>query len=205
MSIKVVVFDLGNVIFRYDLARFVDAYSKKIPEGTKEKIGKLILEYSDLAAVYEKGNISTYDFYKALARETHYTGSYDEFYSIWNDISDPADPEIVEILKALSGKYKLGMLSNTNEQHIEYLKAKYPEIFDLFGKAHLSYEMHMRKPDDEIYREVIKYYGLKPKEIFFTDDSQQNVSAAQRNGISAYLFTSAPDLTVNLKEAGVLL
>jgi len=198
MSIKAVVFDLGNVIFRYDLERFIDAYSKKIPAGAKESIGKIMLEYSDLASLYEKGNISTPDFYKTLARETHYTGSYDEFHFVWNDIFEPADPEITEILKELSGKYKLGMLSNTNELHIEYLKTKYPEIFALFDKAHLSYEMHMRKPDDEIYREVIKYYGLKPKEIFFTDDVRQNVTAAQRNGMAAYLFTSAQDLKQQL-------
>ncbi|MCL2335644.1 MAG: HAD family phosphatase [Endomicrobia bacterium] len=203
MSVKIIVFDLGNVIFKYDLGKFIDAYSKKTPDGKKESIGNIILEYSDLAFAYEKGGISTQDFYKALARETHYTGTYDEFCLIWNDIFQPPDTEITEILNSLSGKYKLGMLSNTNEQHIGYLKSKYPDIFALFGKEHLSHEMHMRKPDDEIYREVIKYYGLKPNEIFFTDDVQQNVAAAQRNGIAARLFVSAQDLRLGLKEAGV--
>ena len=203
MSIKAVIFDLGNVIFKFDLSKFIKAFAEKTPDAGYKDINRIILEYSDLAAAYELGNISTRDFYKALAIETHYAGSYDEFCFIWNDIFAPPEDEMIKLLKDVSSKYELGLLSNTNEQHYNFVKTKYPEIFALFNKTYLSYEMRMRKPDDEIFREVIKRCALKPSEIFFTDDLIQNAAAAEKNGITARLFTDVSALKVALMEAGV--
>ena len=65
--------------------------------------------------------------------------------------------------------------------------------------------MHLRKPEDEIYQQVIRRYNVLPSEIFFIDDMEENIKAAKRNGINAWLFTKTYGLTKKLKEEKVLI
>lgn len=198
MSISVVIFDLGKVIFDFDLLKFTSAFSKKTSKKG-EDIKKLIFEYWDLAASLETGKINTLEFYEQLAASTHYSGSYNEFSVIWNDIFKPI-PGTIEILAHTAKKNKIAILSNTNELHFQYLKTMYPQVFLLFSDFHLSYQMGLRKPDNKIYEEVIKYYGTAPDQLFFTDDLQINVDAAKDAGIKAYQFTSPANLLQDLKR-----
>ena len=106
----------------------------------------------------------------------------------------------MDVIAALYGKYCLGILSNTNELHFNFLKERYCQVFSLFDQIFLSYEIHMRKPDHEIFKHVIKYYNVCPSRIFFSDDLENNVFAAQENGIKAYVYTNTLGLINQLKQ-----
>jgi len=49
---------------------------------------------------YERGNISSFDFYNALVKKPGYYGDYDEFSSVWNNIFEPI-PETREVITSL--------------------------------------------------------------------------------------------------------
>jgi putative hydrolase of the HAD superfamily len=204
MFTKIIVFDLGNVILKFDLMKFIKAYVQRIPDHKITDFNELIPTYSEFAYSYEKGNISSFDFYDILAKRTQYLGTYNEFVFQWNNIFEPV-PETIELIAVLASKYKLAILSNTNELHFDYLKDRYPEVFALFNDFFLSYKMHLRKPEDEIYRQVIRRYNVLPSEIFFIDDMEENIKAAKKNGINAWLFTKTYELTKKLKEEKVLI
>ncbi|MDR1695678.1 MAG: HAD family phosphatase [Endomicrobium sp.] len=205
MSIKAVVFDLGQVIFNFDLSKFIKSFAKKIPGNGLTDINKIISDYSQTAFLYETGKISSSEFYDILVRKTGYTGSFNEFSIIWNNIFR-LNCETLEVIADLrQSECALAVLSNTNELHFEYLKAGYPEVFALFDKFFLSYEMKERKPDDGIFKKVIEYYGAEPQALFFTDDLEGNVQAAKRNGMTAYRFTAALNLRENLKSEGIII
>jgi haloacid dehalogenase superfamily, subfamily IA, variant 3 with third motif having DD or ED len=201
MSISVVLFDLGKVLFDFNLSKFTSAFSKKTSRNG-EDANKLISEHRNLAASYEIGKITSQEFYESLSESTQYSGSFNEFSIAWNDIFTPI-PDALEILAYTAAKNKVALLSNTNELHFEYLKARYPQVFLLFSDFHLSYLMRERKPDDEIYKKVIAYYDISPEKIFFTDDLPENVQAARKNGMKAYQFTSPADLLQNLKKENI--
>ncbi|MDR1244770.1 MAG: HAD family phosphatase [Endomicrobium sp.] len=204
MFTKIIVFDLGNVIFKFDLMKFIKMYIQRIPDHKITDFNELIPTYSEFAYSYEKGNISSFDFYDILAKRTQYLGTYNEFVFQWNNIFEPM-PETIELIAVLASKYKLAILSNTNELHFDYLKNRYPEVFALFNDFFLSYKMRLRKPEDEIYRQVIHRYNVLPSEIFFIDDMEENIKAAKKNGINAWLFTKTYELTKKLKEEKVLI
>jgi putative hydrolase of the HAD superfamily len=197
MSIKIVVFDLGNVLFKFDLSKFVKEFLKKVPRHKNEAAGKLILEYSDVGYNYEKGNISSVGFYIRLKECTDYSGTCNEFCIIWNNIFTPI-PETIEILSITAKKYPVALLSNTNELHFEYLKKCFPSVFMIFDKMFLSYKMHLRKPENEIYQNIINYYKIVPSEILFIDDLEENIEAARNNGMTAVKFTGAYELEKQL-------
>jgi putative hydrolase of the HAD superfamily len=201
MQVKAVVFDLGKVIFDFDLLKFIKLFSKKTPCHL-DIVNETLTEYTELAIAYEKGNISPQDFFEAIKEKTHYEGSYNEFCIIWNNIFTPME-QTIELVAKIASNYPVGVLSNINELHWNYLEERYPSVFMIFDKKHLSYELHMRKPEDEIFQAVIKDYGLNPGEIFFTDDMEENVAAAVKNGITSRRFTRAAKLEENFKELGI--
>jgi putative hydrolase of the HAD superfamily len=203
MPIKVLVFDLGKVIFDFDLFKFTKLFSKKTP-CHPDTINKLLTEYTDFAIEYEKGNITPRDFFETIKEKTHYSASFDEFCILWNNIFVPIEQSIELIAKA-AANYPVGILSNTNELHWEYLKERYRSFFMIFYKIHVSHELRMRKPDDEIFQAVIKDYGVKPEEIFFTDDMAENTAAAERNGIVARRFQGAGRLKRQMEELKIKL
>ncbi|MCA6072629.1 MAG: HAD family phosphatase [Endomicrobium sp.] len=204
MAIKIVIFDLGNVIFKFDLLKFVKAYVKKIPNHKITDFNNLIPSYSDVSHAYEKGNISSFEFYDTVARKTKYVGTYNEFAVQWNNIFEPM-PEMIELIAALSQNYRLVALSNTNELHFDYLKERYPEVFALFNRLFLSYKMHSRKPEDEIFLKTIQCCNVLPSEIFYVDDLEDNVTVARNNGISSHLFTNSTVLIKELKDKKMLM
>ncbi|MDR3112209.1 MAG: HAD family phosphatase [Elusimicrobiota bacterium] len=202
MSTKVVLLDLGNVLFRFNLNTFATKYLKKTPKSKIESFNSLILKFSDLGYSYEKGNISSFEFFTQLKEQTNYEGTFDEWSVIWNDIFTPI-PEVIELAMQLSKKYPVNILSNINELHFNYLKECYPVVFMVFGKKFLSFEMHLRKPENQIFKETTKLCGVAPNEILFIDDIEENIVAAKNNGLNAYQFTSYKKLIEVLKEENI--
>ena len=128
--------------------------------------------------------------------------SFEKFSDIWNNIFTPIQ-DVIDLVISLSHRYDLAMLSNTNELHFNFLYKKYPDIFLKFKKLHLSYLMHERKPDAQIYEQVIKEHNIEPHNIFFTDDNKENVYSAMLCGIKAFSFKNIIKLRQDLESFGI--
>jgi epoxide hydrolase-like predicted phosphatase len=68
----------------------------------------------------------------------------------------------------------------------------YPrETWDgMFDDIVISGEVHLRKPEPEIYHLAAQRLALRPTECVFIDDLEMNVVAARELGITAILHTS---------------
>ena len=204
MADKVIVFDLGKVIFDYDVRKMPPLWSAYSSNKTLfQDMESFIIKNINLFAKYEKGLISSLDFYKEILSLLEMKNlSFEKFSEIWNDIFTPMD-DVIELVKSLSNKYELALLSNTNELHFDYLYKDYSSFFKNFKKLHLSYLMNLRKPDIDIYEQVIKYHNVEPQNMFFTDDNQENVDAAKKLGIKAYTFKNVMKLKQDLIDFGI--
>ena len=60
------------------------------------------------------------------------------------------------------------------------------------------------KPEPKIYAESARLAGVRPEEIFFTDDRADNVAGAREAGWDAVLFESAGQLSGELRRRGVM-
>ncbi len=185
--IKNIIFDYGDVFINLDkeaTLRGIEPYRVK---------GKEIpFNIIQTAWRYEKGEISTETF---VRRYVDYFNipSNDELKDIWNSILLDFPMHRLAFLKSLnqSKKYRLFLLSNTNEFHISWIQEDwgielYEEFKSQFEQFYLSHEMGMRKPDSEIYEYVLKQNGLKAEETFFIDDTKENTDAAQKLGIHVW-------------------
>lgn len=129
----------------------------------------------------------------------------------WNSILLDFPKQRLDFIKQLKqeGKYRLLLLSNTNDLHIDYVKKQVP-FFDEFQKCfdafYLSQELAMRKPDPEIFEFILKTHQLKPQEVLFIDDTQENTEAAESLGIHVWnIDPQKEDVTQLFEVKGELL
>ncbi len=198
--IKTVIFDLGKVIIPFDFMRGyqgLEAISSLSVAEIRRRIAS-----TDLVQRFETGMVDPQDFVAQLSRTLDLDISYDQFCRIWSSIflPDPLVPE--SLLQALSRRYLLLLLSNTNAIHFEMLERTYP-ILRHFHDRILSHVVRAMKPSPAIYQAAIARAGCAPEEIFFTDDIPDYVAAARREGIDAVQFESSAQIERELRARGV--
>ncbi len=198
--IKTVIFDLGKVIIPFDFTRGYRGLEQVcgIPAAEiPKRIGA-----TDLVHRFESGLVEPHDFVEQLSRMLDLRVSYDQFCEIWSSIFLP-DPLIPEsLLKGVSKRFRLLLLSNTNAIHFPMLKENYP-LLRHFHDMVLSYEVRALKPSPVIYREAIARAGCRPEECFFTDDIADYVAGAKVEGIDAVQFESRAQIERELHARGV--
>jgi glucose-1-phosphatase len=190
--IKNIIFDLGGVILNIDYNLTKQAFEKLglkefekfYSQATQKKI------FDD----FETGRISAEAFRMELRRITSLVISDECIDDAWNAMLLDLPLDRVELLQHLKTKYRLFLLSNTNEIHIQtfskYLETGFgfKNMSHLFEKEYLSYKVGLRKPDEKIFELVILENKLRREETLFIDDSIQHVEGAGKAGLNALLL-----------------
>jgi putative hydrolase of the HAD superfamily len=109
------------------------------------------------------------------------------------------DEEVFEIIRSLKGRRRLGLLSNTDVLHFNYILSKYP-IVHIFDQWILSFEVGFKKPAVEIFRKAIEWASVEPQKILFIDDMKIHIEAALSLGMQAIHFISAGQLRKELNR-----
>jgi len=174
--IKTLIFDFGNVFINLDIEG-----AAKYAFETLE-IDTFSEEISAFNSLYEQGLISTEEFIEFYA-ENFPNLSDDELVYTWNYMLKHFPKERLEFIKALkaSAKYKLILLSNTNELHINWIKESvsfFEDFKNCFDAFYLSHEINLRKPNADIFEFVLKENKLKAEECLFIDDNKDNIETA---------------------------
>ena len=157
---------------------------------------------SGLHSRYERGDISSERFYREITRLTGARVSAEEFAEGFTDIFTPLEATH-GLIRALKGKYRLGLLSNTNEWHFLRHIRKVP-IFPLFDSVTLSFEVGALKPEPEIYLDALRKLSLPPGECVFIDDIGKYAEGAAVVGIRGIQYTGPAELLRELSGLGVV-
>ena len=64
--------------------------------------------------------------------------------------------------------------------------------------------MGKRKPDADIFEQVLSENNLDPAETLFIDDSPQHLETAQKLGMQTYLMTAPDTIQKYFKTNGLL-
>ena len=182
--IKNIIFDFGDIFINLD---------KQATYRELKKLGvpHISDEMTIVARQYEKGIISTQEFTNFFSSQLGVSVS--ELIVAWNSILLNFPRERFLFLKELYGskKYRLFLLSNTNELHISWIQQnwgfnKYMEFKNCFEKFYLSHEINLRKPNKEIYEFALKENNLIAEETLFIDDLEENTAAASALGVHVW-------------------
>lgn len=182
--IKTIIFDFGDVFINLDKERAMKR--SLFLFRTDSLLNKMIATNN----LYEQGLISTtsfIEFYKNALPNI----SEAEIINTWNSVLKDFPTYRLEFLKTLSEekKYRLILLCNTNELHMNWVKEHihfYYDFKNCFNVFYLSYKIQLRKPSPEIFRFVLDKNNLLEKECLFVDDSKEHIMVASQLGINTW-------------------
>ena len=200
MSIDAVIFDFGRVICDFDLGKFI-ARAARSSTLSEAGLKGAMAESLKMADRYETGLMTSREFYTNVCRLASLTMSEEEFVRAWTDIFTPK-PATFELVKRLKGRYRLGLLSNTNEWHFEF-GVRPVAIFPLFDAVTLSFQVRAMKPDRRIYDDMLSKLALPAAACVYIDDIAENVAAARDLGLHGIHYTTHERLIDDLAKAGV--
>ena len=191
-GIKSVIFDLGGVIYGVDYHKTINAFKALGIDRFEEVYAKA--GQSDLFNDLEEGKISRAVFVERIKTLSGQDMISSQIFIAWNSMLLGFMPDALTCLKRLRGSYRLFLLSNTNEIHIQEIESRVgAEVFSdfcaLFEKVYLSHELGLRKPHPEVFTHIIEEQGLAASETLFIDDSIQHVEGAIKAGLRAYHLT----------------
>jgi FMN phosphatase YigB (HAD superfamily) len=180
MSVEAFIFDIGNVLVRFDYAR-ANRAMRSMGAGEPDMAALELL-----AKNYERGGVTRADFLRQLADIFQHGGTSDELVRAWQDIFEPNLP-MWEFVERLHGSYPLYLLSNTNCLQHDFIQAEY-RIFEKFSDGVFSYRAGMLKPEPEIFELAIRQFNVRPAATVYIDDLAPNVEAARAAGLRAFLY-----------------
>ena len=195
--IKNILFDLGGVLYHIDYRLSIEAFENLGIESFHEHFSQKKQSY--LFDRLETGQISEKDFIKEI-KAILPNCTKEKIINAWNRLLIGLPKENIQLLQALSKKYQLFLLSNTNSIHIKQLnKLLYKDynlksLDPLFDKIYLSHQIGMRKPNRETFKWVLKDAKILANETLFIDDSIQHINNAKKVGIQTQLWGSNKSL-----------
>ena len=202
-AVRNIIFDFGGVICDLDIQRTVEKFREFGPpkaefSGNREEQDRL---FELLVAAYETGQSSSRQFRDTIRDHYAVPPSDTAIDDAWNAMLAGIPEPRIRMLGDLRNTYRIFLLSNSNEIH--YLKYRedlerqygYSGFDALFEKAYFSFVLHLKKPDPDIFKLVLKENKLDPDATLFIDDTLVHVEAARKTGLRGYHLQEGEEIT----------
>jgi epoxide hydrolase-like predicted phosphatase len=198
--IKGIIFDIGGVLVDVRIKSFFEHFVSQTG-FSKEQLYSMIIMGGEWDR-FEKGLITEEQLKVKIEREHGIKPEVmDKMASDWRKTLKPV-PETIEIARKLKGRYRLFALSNVDEKTTKQCLDRF-DFYRHFDGVILSWKVHMRKPERDIYEYTLKRMGMKPEEIVFIDNFPLNLPAAKKMGIHTVLYKDPGQLESDLKKLGI--
>lgn len=187
-EIEAVVFDIGNVLIRWDPEAY---YDRTIgPERRRAMFAEVDLhqmnEVVDLGGDFKETIYATADRYPAWRAEIR------QWHDNWIELAQPVIDHSLRLLRALrSNGVPVFSLTNFGVESHAYAVTHYPFLTE-FDRQFISGHLQITKPDTRIYQAVESQSAVPPDRLLFADDRPANIDAARARGWQTHLF-EAPE------------
>ncbi|MDM8083894.1 HAD family phosphatase [Cellulomonas cellasea] len=196
---KAVVFDLGNVLVRWDpRLPFVGSLTSDEVDAMFEEV-----DFAAFNHLQDAGRPWAVALASIRERHPQHAAAmtlYRDNFAASLAGPVPGSERVVRDLRA-TGVRLLG-LTNWSAETFPHAEPAAP-VIGLLEDVLVSGEVGLAKPDPRIFRLLAERHGLDPEATVFVDDSAANVEAAAGEGFDALLFTDAERLRADLAERGL--
>ena len=196
-----VVFDIGNVLVRWDPRNLY----RKMFGGDDAAMERFLATAcsNEWFADLDAGSIAP----QVAARVTawpHFREHLEAFDTRWMETLDGAISENVALFAQLKGQgRKVYGITNYAADKFNLSRAHYP-FYDWFDGVIVSGREGLVKPDPRIFALLLQRYSLAAEDLVFVDDSAKNIDAARAAGMDTIHFVEGVDLADEFQKRGVL-
>jgi putative hydrolase of the HAD superfamily len=193
--IKNIILDFGDVFINLDKA----ATKRHFEKHNLTNLDQKTLDKND---DYERGLLTTEEFIE------FYTNKYqdlskDQFIKAWNSMLLDLPDYRLDFIKQLkeTNNYKLFLLSNTNDLHIQWVEnniSTFETFKSYFNEVYLSHEINLRKPDVDIFEFVLDQNELNVEDTLFIDDTNEHIESANSLNLQTWHLQTGKEDVVDL-------
>jgi len=190
-NIDNIIFDLGGVLLNIDYTLTSKAFKRLGVKNFDALYSQA--QQNNVFNDFETGKLSAKDF-RTYIKEYIPKATDREIDDAWNSMLLDLPKKRLELLNNIKKKYRIFLLSNTNEIHVKYFTNYLNKMYgkgyfeSLFEKHYYSNEIGLRKPNIEAFEYVCKQNDLEPSNTLFIDDSIQHIKGAKKAGLQTYFL-----------------
>ncbi len=197
---EAVIFDIGNVLTRWQPEAF---YDRVIGEERRRALFAAVdlHQMNDLVDAGAAFRDTVYDWAEAHA---DWAEDIRMWHDRWIELASPRIDGSIALQRALRAKgVPVFALTNFGRDTFEHALPRMDFLRD-FDRLYVSGRMGVIKPDPRIYEMVEADCGIAPSRLLFTDDRADNITAAARRGWRTHQFESWQGWARRLVAEGLL-
>ena len=200
-KIDTVIFDIGNVLYRWDLRCL---FAKLIDDPAELDWFLAHVVTPEWHFQHDAGR-SFADMVAERSREFPDYTDHIIAYSRRFPESIPGPVEgMLDLVHALADRcVPIYAISNFGAESWAQFRPLAP-IFELFSDIVISGEEKLMKPDAAIYQLALKRFARRADQCLFIDDRLDNIAAGQSIGLAGHHFSDAAQLESELKALRLL-
>ena len=202
MAVRTIVFDFGNVLGYFSHRKAAEQLAAFGPPGIQPEEIIPFMVRPELEHPFEMGRLTPTDVLGQLRKRFDLGGTHDQLAHAFADMFTPNE-HACSLVPRLQGRYRLVLLSNTNDLHYRHFRRQFASTLDRFDVLVVSHEVGVRKPDRAIYEHAHERAGCAPGECLFIDDLPVNIEAARACGWQGIVYRQGDNLVDHLRQAGV--
>ncbi|MFM5953771.1 MAG: HAD family hydrolase [Novosphingobium sp.] len=199
--VKAVVFDVGNVLVRWD--RRLPFVGHFADEAELDWFMDTVIPL-DWHMLHDAGRPAA----ELVAERSALFPGHADLIRDWFDRFNesipgpvPGSPELVEALHR--AEVPLFAITNFGADTWAGFRPTFP-LMDLFGDIVVSGIEKIAKPDAAIFDLAAGRFGLHPEAMLFIDDSLPNIESASALGWQVHHFSDAEGLSADLRARGLI-
>lgn len=201
MAVDAVVFDVGNVLYRWD-PRFL--FEKLIPDHQERNWFLENVVTFDWHAQHDVGRPLSSMVAELSVEFPGHAHLIEAYVDRWLETIPGPVPGVHALVEQLAGRnVPLFAITNFGVEFWELFRPTAP-VIDHFGDIVISGVEKMIKPDPAIYSLALQRFGLEPGTALFIDDREENIRASEGEGFVGHHFTDAKTLADALRSHGLI-
>ena len=201
-EIRHIVFDIGNVLIRWDPERL---YRRLIPDDAERAAFLAEVCTHDWNLEQDRGRSWAEAEAEAIALHPHRADHIRAWRLHWHEMVPGPIEDTAAILEALiAAGYDVTALTNFAEDTFLEAQARFPYLASFRGIT-VSGAIRLVKPDVAIYHHHVETLDLDPAATLFFDDMPANIAAARAAGWHAEQFIDPPTMRADLARYGITL
>ncbi|MEY4871552.1 MAG: hypothetical protein RLZZ563_882 [Pseudomonadota bacterium] len=200
MTPEAVIFDIGNVLTRWQPEAF---YDRVIGEERRRALFAAV-DLHHMNDLIDEGALFRETIYDWADRYPAWGPEVRMWYDRWIELASPRIEGSIRLQRALRAKgVPVFALTNFGKYSFEEAVPKMDFLQD-FDRLYVSGRMGVIKPDPRIFAMVEEDCGIAPDRLLFTDDRADNITAAARRGWRTHQFESWEGWARRLVAEGLL-
>ncbi|MBI1171701.1 HAD-IA family hydrolase [bacterium] len=200
MGVEAVIFDIGNVLTRWQPEAF---YDRVIGEARRRALFAEV-DLHRMNDDIDAGARFRETIYDWADRHPAWRDEVRMWYDRWIELATPRIEGSIALLRALRAKgVPVFALTNFGRDSFEEAIPKLDFLTE-FDRHYVSGRLGVMKPDPRIYQLVEEDCGIAPDRLIFADDRADNIAAAAARGWKTHQFESWQGWARRLVAEGLL-